>query len=127
VQLALPVVPVGAKLQLAPPEKVPTPAGEAVRVTAPVGVAAAPAEVVASDTVAVQLVAVATTGAVGAHVSDVALARFATVQLNVALPFAPVGSAAETVTDDDPTAVGVPEMSPEALEIDKPGGSPEAE
>src|SRR6185437_33891 len=45
------------------------------------------------------------------------------VQLNETDPDAPVESVAVTVTLEDPDAVGVPEIKPEA-EIDRPAGNP---
>src|ERR1700733_12910175 len=53
------------------------------------------------------------------------LAAF-TVQLNEAVPLAPVVSLAATVADDVPAVVGVPEMSPVEALIDSPAGSPVA-
>src|SRR3984885_6153683 len=49
-----------------------------------------------------------------------------TVQVNVAVPFAPVVSVAVTVTDDVPAVVGVPEISPVEELIDSPAGRPVA-
>ncbi len=49
-----------------------------------------------------------------------------TVQLNDAVPFAPVVSVAVTVTDDVPAVVGVPEISPVEALIDNPAGRPVA-
>jgi hypothetical protein len=50
-----------------------------------------------------------------------------TVQVKEALPLAPVESVAVTVTEDEPEAVGVPEIRPVDELIDKPAGSPLAE
>ena len=49
-----------------------------------------------------------------------------TVQLNEAVPLAPVVSLAVTVTDDVPAVVGVPEISPVEALIDNPAGRPVA-
>ena len=49
-----------------------------------------------------------------------------TVQLNEAVPLAPVVSLAVTVTDDVPAVVGVPEISPVEELIDSPAGRPVA-
>ena len=49
-----------------------------------------------------------------------------TVQLNEAVPLAPVVSLAVTVTDDVPAVVGVPEISPVEALIDSPAGRPVA-
>src|SRR3984957_14285900 len=51
------------------------------------------------------------------------LAAF-TVQLNEAVPLAPVVSVAVTVTDEVPAVVGVPEISPVEELIDSPAGRP---
>src|ERR1700722_11975161 len=53
------------------------------------------------------------------------LAAF-TVQLNVAVPPAPVVSLAVTVTDDVPAVVGVPEIRPVEALIESPAGRPVA-
>jgi len=47
-----------------------------------------------------------------------------TDQVNVVDPVAPVLSLAVTVTEDDPDAVGVPEITPVEELIDRPAGSP---
>jgi hypothetical protein len=47
------------------------------------------------------------------------------VQLNVALPLAPVVSRAVTVTELEPLVVGVPETRPFAV-MESPAGSPVA-
>jgi hypothetical protein len=49
-----------------------------------------------------------------------------TCQVNVADPVAPVSSVASTVTVLVAAAVGLPEMTPLALLIDSPAGSPVA-
>jgi hypothetical protein len=48
------------------------------------------------------------------------------VQLNVALPLAPVVSRALTVTELEPLVVGVPETRPLAALMESPVGSPVA-
>jgi hypothetical protein len=48
------------------------------------------------------------------------------VQLNVALPLAPVVSLAVTVTELEPPVVGVPEMRPLDVLIESPAGNPVA-
>jgi hypothetical protein len=50
-----------------------------------------------------------------------------TVQVNEALPEAPVVSVAVTVTEDVPAVVGVPLIRPLELLIESPGGNPLAE
>ena len=50
-----------------------------------------------------------------------------TVQVNAALPEAPVVSFAVTVTLLDPAVVGVPLIRPLELLIDRPAGNPVAE
>jgi hypothetical protein len=52
--------------------------------------------------------------------------RLRIVQVNDALPLAPVVSVAVTLVEKVPTTVGVPEMAPLAL-MCSPVGSPEAE
>src|SRR3984957_11745687 len=49
-----------------------------------------------------------------------------TVQLNEAVPLAPVVSLAVTVTDDVPAVVGVPEIRPVEALIESPAGRPVA-
>ena len=49
-----------------------------------------------------------------------------TVQVNEAVPSAPVVSVAVTVTLDVPAVVGVPEISPVEELIDSPAGRPVA-
>ncbi len=53
------------------------------------------------------------------------LALVVTVQVNEALPDAPVLSFAVTVVVDEPAVVGVPVISPEEL-MDRPAGRPVA-
>jgi hypothetical protein len=48
------------------------------------------------------------------------------VQLNVALPLAPVVSWAVTVTELEPLVVGVPETRPLPVLMESPAGSPVA-
>jgi hypothetical protein len=50
-----------------------------------------------------------------------------TVQVNWALPEAPVVSVAVTMTEDVPAVVGVPLIRPLELLIESPGGNPLAE
>ncbi len=54
------------------------------------------------------------------------LALVLTVQLNEAVPEAPVPSLAVTVTVDEPAVVGVPVIRPDEL-MDSPAGRPVAE
>jgi hypothetical protein len=75
-QVAVPVVPVGERVQVPPGENAP-PAGDALKLTVPVGVLLAPEAL--SLTVAVHVVVVPAARLVGTHETDVEVDRGTTL------------------------------------------------